>query len=78
MSEVSSNRMAENLKQWWPVFVALFIGAGGASSFFVTREQADAEARLAAAEARLLAAEKCWTALDLIDGAGTTSGGSTP
>ncbi len=74
----AATQMAGNLKQWWPVLAALFIGAGGASSFFVTREQADAEARLAAAEARLIAAEKCWTALDMVAGVAKKPEGSTP
>lgn len=44
------------IQRWWPVVAALFIGAGGASSFFVTRGEADATTRAAVAEAQLAAA----------------------
>lgn len=58
-----------DLKTAWPIVAALFLGAGGASSFFVTRGESDCKASLAGATARLDAAAEvvaaCRSALDL-------------
>jgi hypothetical protein len=59
---------------------ALFVGAGGASSFFVTRETADCQAALAGSEARAQlvaeALDACRVALDALASPGAVPGPS--
>lgn len=62
--------MSLDLKTIAPAVIALFVGAGGASSFFVTRGEADCKASLGAAEVRAElvseALSSCRSALDLL------------
>lgn len=69
---MTAKPMPEFVQRWWPVFAALFLGAGGASSFFVTRGEADAVTRAAVAEAKLAAVmesrDKCTAILSKMTG----------
>lgn len=70
-----------DFKTLWPIVAALFVGAGGASSYFVSRGESEARASLAASEVRVelsacsarldlttKATEACSAALDLCAG----------
>jgi uncharacterized membrane protein len=61
-----------DVKTIWPVVAALFVGAGGASSFFITRSEADCRAAEAACAVRVeltaAALVQCSAALDTITG----------
>ena len=67
-----------DLKTILPIVAALFVGAGGASSFFITRTESECRASLAGAEARVdlqgQALDACSKALDAVAGAGSGSG----
>lgn len=60
------------IQRWWPVVAALFVGAGGAGSFFVTRGEADATTRAAVAESQLAGAiearDRCTAILSKMTG----------
>lgn len=66
---------ADTIKLLGAVLGALFLGAGGASSYLVTRGESDCKAALAGAEARLDLTDKamtsCEKALDLCSGSTT-------